>query len=229
MNIFEPFTRALGQAVDPIARLAQRLRIGPNAITTTGLVVMLAAATAFAGGAVRWGGALVLVAALFDVLDGQVARLAGRTSTFGAFYDATMDRAGEAALCAGVALFFLRGGVAPGRVTFAVMAAIAALAATLIASYARARAEGLGVEARVGIPTPAARLLALGAPPLAVDTGPGGAWLVWMVVAFAVVTAATAVQRVIYVGRVADGGRPGRTAARRDTLPGRAPALRKGP
>jgi CDP-diacylglycerol--glycerol-3-phosphate 3-phosphatidyltransferase len=229
MNIFEPFTHRLGQAVDPIARLTQRLRIGPNAITTTGLVVMLAAATAFAGGAVRWGGALVLIAALFDVLDGRVARLAGRTSTFGAFYDATMDRVGEAGLCGGVALFFLRGGVAPGRETFAVMAAIAALAATLIASYARARAEGLGVEAGVGIPTPAARLLALGAPSLAVGAGPGGAWLVWMVVVFAVVTAATAVQRVVHVARAAAGGGPGRASTRRDTLPGRAPALRKGP
>jgi CDP-diacylglycerol--glycerol-3-phosphate 3-phosphatidyltransferase len=215
------------RAVAPVARTAIRLGIGPNAITTTGLVVVLAAAVAFGGGAVRWGGALLLFSGLFDILDGQVARLGQRTTAFGAFYDSTLDRVGESALFAGIALHFLRGGVPGERVTIAVMVTIAALVSSLLVSYTRARAEGLGLECRVGIAARAERLLLLGAPPLLFGTGPNGALLFWIIVALAIATTITVVQRVVHVARIADRA-PGAAAKKRDTMPGHAAAMRKG-
>jgi len=222
-SVKDGFVRTVG----PVARTAIRLGIGPNAITTTGLVVVLAAAVAFGGGAVRLGGALLLFSGLFDILDGQVARLGHRTTAFGAFYDSTLDRVGEAGLFAGIALYFLRGGVPPDRVTIAVMVTIAALVSSVLVSYTRARAEGLGLECRVGIAARAERILLLGAPTLFFAAGPNGLLLFWIVVALGIATTITVVQRVVHVARIAD-RTPGAPAKKRDTMPGHAAAMRKG-
>jgi phosphatidylglycerophosphate synthase len=208
--------------LESCARVALRLGLGPNAITTAGLMIGLGAAVAFAGGAVRAGGILVVLGGLFDALDGRVARLAKRVTSFGALYDATADRVGDAALCAGVALYFLRGGSAPAGATQAVMVTVAALSLALLAAYVRARAEGLGLEARVGLPRWVVRLVLVGVVPLAF----GAAGLFWTMLAFAVVSAVTVLHRVIHVARAA--GSKGAIARKRDTLPGRAAALRKG-
>ena len=223
--IKDGFVRTVG----PMARAAIRLGVGPNAITTSGLVVVLAAAVAFGGGAIRLGGALLLFSGLFDILDGQVARLGQRSTAFGAFYDSTLDRIGESALFAGIALYFLRGGVTPDRVAIAVMVAIAALVSSLLVSYTRARAEGLGLECRVGIAARAERILLVAVPALLIGPGPNGVVVFWTVVAMAVATAITVVQRVVHVARIAD--RPAGAAPikkQRETMPGRAAALRKG-
>lgn len=223
--IKDGFVRIVG----PMARTAIRLGIGPNAITTTGLVVVLAAAVAFGGGAIRLGGALLLFSGLFDILDGQVARLGQRSTAFGAFYDSTLDRVGESALFGGIALYFLRGGVPADRVPIAVMVSIAALVSSLLVSYTRARAEGLGLECRVGIAARAERILLVAAPAFLVGPGRNGVILFWTVVALAIATAITVVQRVVHVARIAD--RPTSAAAvkkQRETMPGRAAALRKG-
>ena len=203
--------------LESCARVALRLGLGPNAISSAGFMIALGAAVAFAGGAVRWGGALVLVAGACGVLHGRVTRLASRVTPFGTLYDAVMDRAGEAALGAGIALYFLGQGSSPGAV-----AAMAALALGLLAAYVQARAEGLGVEARVGLPSWAVRDGLLGAVPLAL----GSAALFWTMLAFAVVSAVTVLHRVIHVARTT--GPKGSTVRKRDTLPGRAAALRKG-
>jgi CDP-diacylglycerol--glycerol-3-phosphate 3-phosphatidyltransferase len=162
----------------------------------------------------------LLISVLFDWLDGRVARLAGRATTFGALYDATSDRVGEAAVCTGIAWFLLRGAASPERGAVAVMIVLAALGATLIASYVRARAEGLGVEARAGVPAGIARMGLLGLPSLLAGPGPGGVLLFWMMVLFAIVSAATAVQRALVVARSNRGVDP--PDRRRVTLPGRA-------
>ena len=208
--------------LESCARVALRLGLSPNAITTAGLMIGLGAAVAFAGGAVRSGGILVVLSGLFGALDERVARLANRSTPFGALYDAVADRVVDAALFAGIALFFLQGGIAPARATQAVMVTVAALSLALLAAYARARAEGLGVEARVGLPEGAVRLVLVGVVPLAL----GAAALVWTMLAFAVVSAVILLHRVIHVAR----GAPtkGAVARKRDTLPGRAAALRKG-
>src|SRR5881392_3110257 len=227
MNVIPQRVRdGFGKLIEPLAVVFIRLHIRPNLITTVGTLVVIASATAFGLGWVRPGGLLLLVSGLFDLLDGRVARRADMTTTFGAFYDSTLDRVGEAALFGGIALYFLRGGVPPGRLTFAVLACLVALAASLIVSYTRARAEGLGLTAKVGIAQRAERVLLLGAPTLF-----RGALLFWIVVVLAFATSVTVVQRVLYVARVAGEPSVRRPPRQRETLPGHAPALqsRKGP
>ena len=128
---------------------------------------------------------------------------------FGAFYDSTLDRVGESALFAGIALHFLqRRTAARAASRWAVMLAIAALAASLLVSYTRARAEGLGIECKVGIAARAERILVLGAPTLLFGAGPGGALLLWIVAVLALATVITVIQRIVHVARV-DGAAPG--------------------
>src|SRR3989442_12911390 len=94
---------------------------------------------------------------------------------FGDFYDSTLDRVGEAGMFIGSATYFLGGGVPQQRLTAAVLACIVALAASLLVSYTHARAEGLGLTARVGIAQRAERVLLLGAPTLFFGAGNPGA------------------------------------------------------
>ena len=213
----------------PIVGRLVRAHVRPNTITTLGAAVVIGSAAAFALGEIRLGGFLLLLSGLFDILDGQVARVGGSSSTFGAFYDSALDRVGEAALFAGLALHFLRNGLPPTETTLGVMLAITALAASLLVSYTRARAEGLGLECKVGIAARAERFLLLGAPTLILGNAFGGRLVFWIVAVLALVTVITVIQRIIYVARTAHAVPARRTGAprQRDTLPGRA-SLRKG-
>jgi CDP-diacylglycerol---glycerol-3-phosphate 3-phosphatidyltransferase len=219
-----------GKLLDPLALRLIRLHVRPNFITTIGTLVILGSAVAFAAGRTRWGGLLLLVSGLFDMVDGRVARDGGMTTTFGAFYDSTLDRVGESALFTGIAVYFLRAGPS-GERTAAVVACFVALAASLLVSYTRARAEGLGLSVKVGIAQRAERVLLLGAPTLFFGAGNQGTLLMWIVVVLAVATSVTVVQRVVYVARAAGEPVMRRPARPRETLPGHAPALqtRKGP
>ena len=215
------------RAIRPVARALINGGVTPNALTTFGLLIIIAAATAFAQNNVRLGGLLLLFSGLFDILDGEVARQGKMGTVFGAFYDSTLDRLGEAVLFGGVALFFLQGGVPPERETVAVGIAIVALVASLLVSYTRARAEGLGVECRVGIAARTERLLAIGAPTALFGAGKDGALVFWIVVLLAVVTAVTVIQRIVHVARATR--EPSGPAARtRETVPRHAAAMRKG-
>lgn len=211
----------------PVVRALIRGHIHPNTITTLGALVVVGSAVAFALSAVQLGGLLLLLSGLFDILDGQVARLGGMNTTFGAFYDSTLDRVGESALFAGIVLHFLRGGLPANQVVLGVMLAIVALTASLLVSYTRARAEGLGLECKVGIAARAERVLVLGAPTLLFGAGRDGQLLLWIVAILALVTVITVIQRVVYVARTVStkSGKP--TPRRRDTVPGHAP-IRKG-
>lgn len=213
----------------PVVGRLVRAHVRPNTITTLGAAIVLGSAVAFGLSEIRLGGLLLLVSGLFDILDGQVARVGASGSTFGAFYDSTLDRVGEAALFGGIALHFMRNGLPPAQATLGVMLAITALAASLLVSYTRARAEGLGLECKVGIAARAERFLLLGAPTLVLGNAWGGRLLFWIVAVLALVTAITVIQRIIYVARTANAAPARRTGAprQRDTLPGRA-SLRKG-
>ncbi|MGH7753310.1 MAG: CDP-alcohol phosphatidyltransferase family protein, partial [Gemmatimonadales bacterium] len=206
--------------VRPVVQALIRARVHPNTITTIGCLVVLGSAWAFGTGQIRLGGALLLLSGVFDILDGQVARDGKLASDFGAFYDSLLDRVGESALFGGIALYFVGGGVPPVQVPLAVGVSLAALSASLLVSYARARAEGLGIECKVGIAQRAERFLVLGAPSLLVGPGREGRVLFWIVVVLALATGVTVIQRVHHVYRATR--RPGAaTAVRRDTLPGR--------
>src|SRR5437879_13508601 len=137
MNVIPQLVRdGFVRLLAPLAHLLVRLQVHPNVITTLGTLVVLGSATAFAAGWVQWGGFLLLLSGVFDLLDGRVAREGGGETAFGAFYDSTLDRGGEAALFTGIGVFFLRGGVAPGRMAVGVAVSFVALSASLRGPHA---------------------------------------------------------------------------------------------
>jgi len=211
--------------VGPLARVFIRAGIRPNVLTTVGTLIVISSGVSFGFGYIRLGGALLLASGVFDILDGQVARQGGMMTTFGAFYDSTLDRVGEAAVFAGLAIYFDRGGVPAERQTLALGISLAALAMSMLVSYARARAEGLGLECKVGIAPRAERIVLLGAPALLFGPGPNGVLLFWIVAMLALAATITVVQRVLYVARIAETAP--RQTVKRETLPGVA-TRRKG-
>jgi len=213
----------------PLVRAFIRSGVHPNVLTTVGTLVVIASGVAFGFGAIRLGGVLLLVSGIFDILDGQVARQGGKITTFGAFYDSTLDRVGEGAVFTGLIFYFLSGPIPAELRMRAMAAALVALVASLLVSYTRARAESLGVECKVGIAARAERILLLGLPTLAFGAGPGraGVLLFGIVVVLAFVSAITVVQRVVHVARVARGAPPPSPGPTRETLPGIAAMRRK--
>ena len=215
--------------IGPLARLLIKRGVHPNAITTVGTLVVIVSGVAFGVGAIRWGGLLLLLSGIFDLLDGQVARQGGKITTFGAFFDSTLDRIGEGAVFSGLIFYFLSGPLPSILKTRAVVAGLVALVASFLVSYTRARAEALGVENRVGIASRAERILLLGLPALVLGAGPGrpGVVLFWIVAVLAFVSAITVIQRVVHVARVARGAPPPSLVPKRETLPGMAAGRRK--
>src|SRR5262245_48372614 len=216
--------------VGPVARGLIRGGVRPNTITTIGTLFVIGSGIAFGLGEIRLAGALLLLSGVFDILDGQVARQGGMTSAFGAFYDSTLDRVGEGAVFSGLVFYFLTGPLPSELKLRAVGAALVALVSSLIVSYARARAEALGVECKVGIAARAERILLLGLPSVLFGAGPGrpAVLLFWIVTVLAIVSAITVVQRVVHVARVARGAPPPSPIPKRETLPGVAAARRRG-
>ena len=114
---------------------------------------------------------LLLLSGVVDTLDGQVARGGAMVTKFGAFYDSTLDRVGDGATFIGIGAFLL---IAPD-VAFripAVIVCMVAILSSLLVSYARARAEGLGLDCKVGIAQRAERILGLGVASVLVGAGP---------------------------------------------------------
>jgi len=216
--------------IGPVARALIRADVAPNTITTLGTLLVIGSGVAFGSGAIRAGGVLLLLSGIFDLLDGQVARQGGKMTTFGAFYDSTLDRVGEGAVFTGLIFYFLTGPLPAELKPRAIAAGLLALVASFLVSYTRARAEALGVENRVGIAARAERLLLLGIPTLVFGAGPGrqGVLLFWIVAVLAIVSAITVIQRVVHVARVARGAPPPSPIHKRETLPGVAAARRKG-
>jgi CDP-diacylglycerol--glycerol-3-phosphate 3-phosphatidyltransferase len=225
-RVKDGFVRLLG----PAARGLIAAGVQPNTITTVGTLLVIGSGVAFGLSAIRLGGFLLLLSGIFDLLDGQVAREGGKTTTFGAFYDSTLDRVGEGAVFAGLIFYFLSGPLPVFMQQRAVAASLVALVASFLVSYTRARAEALGVENRVGIAARAERILLLGIPALLFGAGPGrqGVLLFWIVAVLALVSAITVIQRVVHVARVARGAPPPSPIPKRETLPGVAAARRKG-
>ncbi len=193
--IRRPFEDSLG----PIADRLIVARVHPNTLTTLGFAALVASSVAFATGAVRAAGVLVLLSGVLDMLDGKVARGGGRLSRFGAFYDSTLDRVGESALFGGITVFFMRGGGPEPFAVYAVMASTLAMAAGLIVSYARARAESLMLECTVGVVQRAERIVLLGFPMIFLGAGRNGMLLLGIVSVLALLAVITVIQRVHHV------------------------------
>jgi CDP-diacylglycerol--glycerol-3-phosphate 3-phosphatidyltransferase len=196
-----PVRTAFLNLVDPVADWLIRWRVQPNSITVASVVVLFGSGAAFGAGFPRWGAFWLLVSGLLDVLDGKVARRGGTTTTFGAFFDSTLDRLGEAALFSGIAIYFVTTSGQRWPI-LGLGVSLLTLAGSFLVSYARARAEGLGLECRVGIAQRAERFLGLGAPTLFIGAGPHGWLLLVLMAALAVANAITVVQRIVHVYRL---------------------------
>ncbi|HEU5304002.1 MAG TPA: CDP-alcohol phosphatidyltransferase family protein [Gemmatimonadales bacterium] len=189
----------------PLTNWLIRARVTPNAITTVAALVVVVSAIAFGIGWVRLGGGLLLLSGVMDTLDGDVARAAGQATKFGAFYDSTLDRLGDGVTFIGIATFLLTTTDIRYPVVGAVLCMVAVLASLLV-SYARARAEGLGLECKVGVVQRAERILLIGIPSLVVGAGPGALVLQTIVALLALGSIITVVQRFLYVRRVTQNG-----------------------
>jgi len=176
--------------VSPLAAIGMT----PNMATLLGLLLNAVAAGIIASGSLRVGGIMLLVAGLFDMVDGALARVRNQKTTFGAFLDSTLDRYSEGIILLGVILFALSIHASAARTWIVILAYIAALS-SLIVSYARARAEGLGMSLKSGLMARPERLLLL-----AVGLIIGGeSWLVWTLAFLAVTSTFTAIQRIVTV------------------------------
>lgn len=189
----------------PVTQWLIRAGVRPNTITTVGALVVIVSAVAFGQGAIRWGAGLLLLSGVIDTLDGDVARATGQTTKFGAFYDSTLDRVGDGATFIGIAAFFLTAPDIRFRVAGAIMCMVAVLASLLV-SYARARAEGLGLDCKVGLVQRAERIILIGAPSLIVGAGPNGLVLQAIVALLTLGSVITVVQRFMYVYRITGRG-----------------------
>ena len=149
--------RTLVQHVNRIpAGLVAKTGISPNVVTTIGLLVALVTAWVLSTGHFFLGGFLVLVSGAFDMLDGAVARISGRSTRFGAILDSTFDRLSEAALFLGLLAYYANQGSFQEVVLVG-----AALVGSMLTSYVRARAEGLGLKCEVGLFTRPERVILL--------------------------------------------------------------------
>lgn len=189
-------------ATRPLIQSLIRAGVAPNTITTVGAVVVVGSAVAFGAGWIRTGGVLLLLSGLLDTLDGDVARAAGQATKFGAFYDSTLDRLGDGVTFIGVATYLL---TTPGvrmPVLGAVLCMVAVLSSLLV-SYARARAEGLGLDCKVGLVQRAERILLIGLPASLFGPGQEGLLLLAVVALLALGSTYTVIQRFLYVHRTA--------------------------
>jgi CDP-diacylglycerol---glycerol-3-phosphate 3-phosphatidyltransferase len=153
--------------INPLINLLVKLKISPNTVTTLGLVINVAAAVVFIVGAetaprenlsyVGWAGALILLGGLFDMIDGRLARVAGMSSIYGALYDSVLDRWSEIIMFFGVSYFLIS-----HDYFMSSMFVFFALTGSVMVSYTRARAEGLGIDCSVGLMQRPERVIIVG-------------------------------------------------------------------
>lgn len=183
---FEARVRAITQRI--VGHVLGRSKITPNMLTILGLVLTLGVTVTLATGHLVLGGVLVLLTSAFDMFDGALARATKRNSTFGAFFDSTIDRYAEALIFLGLLLYYERMPTSQLVVSFLYLAIIG----SLMVSYTRARAEALGLECKVGILARPERVILL-------SFGLIFGWLQFTLAILAIFTNITAIQRIYHV------------------------------
>jgi CDP-diacylglycerol--glycerol-3-phosphate 3-phosphatidyltransferase/CDP-diacylglycerol--inositol 3-phosphatidyltransferase len=152
------FRDVFARVFSPVARFLLRLGVSPDTVTVVGTLGVCVGALVFFPRGQLLVGVLVITAFVFsDTVDGHMARISGRSSKWGAFLDSTLDRFGDAAIFGGLAMYY----VGPGGSDNLAALAMYCLVMGSITSYARARAESLGMEAKGGIAERADRLVAI--------------------------------------------------------------------
>ena len=190
---FKSYARKI---LDPIVSMLTSLGVPPVLVSIVGLLLSIYGAVLVARGQLALGGVFLLLSGLCDVLDGDLARRRGLESRFGAFLDSTLDRVAEFAFFGGFLYYMIHR--AGGANDFVFVVTIVALTGSVMTSYARARAEGLGYECTVGIMERPERIVAL-----TLGLFLGYRVLTFILVLLAVTTMITFVQRIVHVHRVA--------------------------
>jgi len=183
--------------LEPVARFIGWTGISPNLITVIGFLLTIGVAVVIGMGYLRLGGLLIVAAAAFDALDGTLARTMGRTSRFGAFLDSTLDRFSEAVIFLGLFVYLVEQGAQTELILI-----YATIVGSLMVSYARARAEGIGIALKEGLLTRFERvsLLVIG---LVFNQ------LFWVLWILAILTNFTAAQRMWLVWKITGGEQGG--------------------
>ena len=198
--MMERFRAFFTKVISPVAHLLIRMGVSADVVTLIGTIGVSAGALVFFPQGKLLTGVLVITAFVFsDLLDGYMARTTGKTSKFGAFLDSTLDRIGDAAIFSGLALYFAWSGDS----RLYLVLSLICLVMGSVTSYARAKAEGMGFQAKVGIAERADRLVAI-----LVMTGLGAIFglpvLMYIALwALAIASTVTVVQRVWVVRKQA--------------------------
>jgi CDP-diacylglycerol---glycerol-3-phosphate 3-phosphatidyltransferase len=178
----ESFQSAFMRMLSPLVNLLTKWGVNPNALTLAGVVITFFGTIAFFMQSPRLGGFLVLLGGLCDAIDGSLARNAGKATRFGALLDSSVDRYAEFVMLFGIGGYFLM-----SRDYVSSAATFLALCGSFMVSYTRARAESLGLTAKVGVMQRPERIVFLGAGalihPIALEIA------IWMVAIFANITA----------------------------------------
>jgi len=167
MPLRDVLQQVIYKVINPFVKMLIKVGLTPNAVTTIGLLLNIGVAVIFIKGAeegnrgdlsyVGWAGGLILFAGLFDMLDGQVARLGNMSSRFGALYDSVLDRYSELVMFLGICYYLV------GHHYFlSSLFAFIALIGSMMVSYVRARAEGLGIECKGGLMQRPERVVTIG-------------------------------------------------------------------
>ena len=183
--------------IDPVANWLVKRGVHPNTITVVGTLCTVVGGVIYATGHIKTGGFFLGITALFDVLDGTVARRSNKSSTFGAFLDSTLDRLADGFVLGGLAVFYATSAV-HGSVAL-MITALLGLVGAFLTSYTRARAESLGLDAKVGLLQRPERVVLLSAPQALFGLVLGG-WVLALIIVILTVTAwITVIQRVAFV------------------------------
>ncbi|MDI6801325.1 MAG: CDP-alcohol phosphatidyltransferase family protein [Thermodesulfovibrionales bacterium] len=181
----------LGHFLDkPLAPIAKKITISPNLLTITGFIITILSALSIPFNLMA-GGILILLGGFFDIFDGVVARINGKNTRFGAFLDSTLDRYSDAFVFLAIAWYFFENDNISGAVL-----TIGGLVGALIISYARAKAEAIGLQCNVGLAERPERIALLSAGCI---TG----WLFYAIVILFFLCHITAIQRILYIYKIA--------------------------
>jgi phosphatidylglycerophosphate synthase len=197
-RVKQEYTQAAREILRRSMRGVARTKLTPDMLTLVGVALCLAGAV-LVGFETRneylffWlGGVMFVIGSIADILDGALARAAGKGTVFGAFLDSTFDRVGEAAILAAIGLSFMH-----DSNEVALMAAFAAVIGSFLVSYTRARAEALGLRGDVGFGSRVERVVLIG---IGLFVAPWG-WLQWPIYALAALAWITVAQRILFVRR----------------------------
>jgi len=183
--------------IKPLVSFISLMGVSPLTITSAGIIISLFGAFLVAGGRLFAGGMALALSGLCDMIDGSLARQGEKVTVFGAFLDSTGDRVAELAYFGALVFYYV--GKVPVS-SFYIILVIIAMSGSLLTSYARARAEGLGVSCEIGFLERPERIILLIAGLIF-----GGVALVTVIAVLAFLTVFTFIQRVVHVGKLTMG------------------------